>query len=149
MYQSEFETFSPALLSGTVSLTVHDPSDPGTPVNIIETDDAFDIRVDWSISGLAAPFIGGEWHVNAYLDDRDGVALSSGLLKGAIVLVGPSNGQSVRNYNTTLSVAAGAVQPGLYDLTVAITYDNFGPPLSIAAFCEGPILQFYKKVDQP
>ena len=149
MSQTAFETYDPAHLSGHMNVTVLDPSDPGTPTNIIETDDAFAIRVDWSITGLAAPFLGGQWHVKAYIDDRDGVALSSGLLGSATVAVGPSNGQSTRNYATTLKVAAGAVKPGLYDLTVAITYDNFGPPMSIAAFSEGPILQIYSKVDQP
>ena len=149
MSQTAFETYDPAHLTGQMSVTVLDPSDPGTPTNIIETDDAFAIRVNWTITGLAAPFLGGQWHVNAYLDDADGVAPSSGLLGGAVVPVGPSNGQQTRNYATTIKVAAGKVKAGLYDLTVAITYDNFGPPLSIAAFSEGPILQFYDKVDQP
>ena len=146
MYQSEFETYDPAHLSGQVSLVVLDPSDPGTPVNIVETDDAFAIRVDWSITGLAAPFLGGTWHVTAYIDDRDGVAPSSGPLGTKNVPVGPVVLPLPRKYSTTINVAAGAVKAGLYDLTVAITYDN-GPKLSIAAFCEGPILEFYDKAD--
>jgi hypothetical protein len=149
MPQTAFQTYDLAHLSGQMSVTVLDPNDPGTPTNIIETDDAFAIRVDWTITGLAAPFLGGQWRVNAYLHDRDGVAPSTGLLSNATVAVGPSNGLQTRNYSTTLNVAAGRVKAGLYDLTVAITYDNFGPPMSIAAFSEGPILQFYNKVDQP
>ncbi len=149
MSQTAFETYDPAHLAGQMNVTVLDPDDPGTPTNIIETDDAFAIQVDWTITGLAAPFLGGQWHVNAYLDDADGVAPSSGLLGGVTVAVGGSGGSSTRSYSTIINVPAGAVQAGLYDLTVAITYDNFGPPLSIAAFSEGPILQFYDKVDLP
>jgi hypothetical protein len=148
MAQTAFETVdvAPGHLFGNMDIEVLDPSDPGTPTNIIETDDAFKIKVNWTLDGTVAPYIGGTWHVSAYIDDRDGVAHSSGLLGTNLVPVGAFAAPLPRKYTTTIFVPARRVEAGLYDLTVAITYDN-GPRLSIAAFCEGPILEFYDKAD--
>jgi hypothetical protein len=148
MAQTAFETVDVTLghLFGKMDIEVLDPSDPGTPTNIIETDDAWKIKVNWTLDGIVAPFIGGTWHVSAYIDDRDGVGPSSGSLGTNLVPVGLFVPPLPRKYTTTIFVPAGKVKAGLYDLTVAITYDN-GPKLSMAAFCEGPILEFYDKVD--
>jgi hypothetical protein len=144
--QTAFETPDPAHLNGTMSVQVLDPSDPGTPTNIIETDDAWKIQVDWQVDGLSAPYLGGTWHVRAYLDDADGVAPSSGLVASADKPVGPFFPPLPRTYSVTMTIPAGNVQAGLYQLVVALTYDN-GAKLSMAAFVESGILQFYDKQD--
>ncbi|HEX6674661.1 MAG TPA: hypothetical protein VF486_06525 [Actinomycetes bacterium] len=146
MKETAFETPDPAHLNGKMSVEVLDPSDPGTPTNIIETDDAWKIKVDWELNGLGAPYVGGTWHVHAYLDDADGVAPSSGLLASANKPVGPFSPPLPRKYSTTLNIPAHRVGAGIYQLVVALNYDN-GAKLSMAAFVESGILQFYDKQD--
>ncbi len=148
MNQTAFETVDvvPGHLFGKMDIQVLDPSDPGTPVNIIETDDAFQIKVEWTLDGIVAPYVGGTWHVSAYIDDRDGLGSSGQIGATKNIPLGAFVPPLPRRFNTTIVVPAGTVKAGLYDLTVAITYDN-GPRLSMAAFYEGPILQFYNKVD--
>ncbi len=147
MAQTAFETPDPAHLKGKMSVEVLDPSDPGTPTNIIETDDAWKIKVDWELDGLGAPYVGGTWHVHAFLDDADGVAPSSGLVATASKPVGPFFPPTLpRKYSVTMTIPAHKVGAGLYQLVVALNYDN-GAKLSMAAFVESGILQFYDKQD--
>jgi hypothetical protein len=63
---------------GSMLIKVVDPTDPLTPSNVIELNDPWQINVNWEIKGSNAPLLGGDWFVTAYLDARDGVALSSG-----------------------------------------------------------------------
>ena len=141
-------------VSGSMLIMVVDPLDPATPNNVIETADPWQINVHWEITGPTAGLMGGTWFVNAYLDDRDGEATFSGrLLPAPIELKVNSQPSSPlpRKYDTVISVPAGKVTPGLYDLTVAILYENTGAPgtdkgikHSVAGFSDGPILEFYK-----
>ena len=148
---STFETPAGTGLFGTLDpVVVEDPDEPGTPEVIIQEDDPFRIAVKWSIGGEAAPMLGGTWHVNAYLDDIDGVGPSSGLVASADVPLGPNNGINPRPYSVVMDVPANKVKAGLYELTVAITYDNGGPGpllLEMAAFSDDVRLQFYH-IDQ-
>ncbi len=147
MAQTAFETPDPAHLFGTMAVEVLDPSDPGTPTNIIETDDFWRIKVDWTLDGLGAPYVGGTWHIRSYLDDADGTAPFSGLVASADQPVGPFTPPTLpRRYSVTMTIPAGKVGAGLYQLVVALTYDN-GAKLSMAAFVESGILQFYEKQD--
>jgi len=138
---------------GSMSILVVDPFDQSTPNNVIETADPWQINVDWEISGPTAGLMGGTWFVTAYLDDRDGEATFSGRVADTIevkVNTAPS-APLPRKYSTVISVPANKVTPGLYDLTVAILYENTGAPgtdkgikHSVAGFSDGPILEFYK-----
>ncbi|HEV8649005.1 MAG TPA: hypothetical protein VG276_06260 [Actinomycetes bacterium] len=147
MADTAFEVPDPAHLSGKMTVEVFDPEDPNTPVNIIETDDPWYILVKWELDGIVAPYVGGTFHVRAFLDDADGVAASSGQV-GATqdVPAGPFVLPLPRRYQARIDVAAGAVQPGLYQLVTSINYDN-GQKLSLAAFAETGIMQFYVKDD--
>jgi hypothetical protein len=139
-------------VAGQMSILVVDPFDPATPNNVIETADPWQINVDWEISGPTAGLMGGTWFVTAYLDDRDGEATFSGRVADTIevkVNTAPS-APLPRKYSTVISVPAGKVTPGLYDLTVAILYENTGAPGTdkgikhpVAGFSDGPILEFY------
>lgn len=136
----------PLRLKGKMAVAILDPNAPGTPVNILDSDHAWAVKVDWELDGSTAPFLGGTFHVKAFVDDVDGVAPSSGQIGASDVPVGAFNGVLPRTYTTTMNIAAGAVQPGLYRLVVAITYDN-GNTLNLAAFAESGIIQVYQ--DQP
>lgn len=148
MAETAFETFDPAHLTAQMKVLVVDPEDPDTPNTVIETDDEFQINVDWQLDGIAAPYVGGTWTVRAYLDDRDGIAPSSGPVGPTMIVpVGLFIPPTLpRKYSTIILVKDHKVQAGLYDLTVAITYDN-GVKLSMAGFSTGPVLQFYDKAD--
>jgi hypothetical protein len=142
-----FEVPDPDHLSGKMSVEVFDPEDPNTPVTIIETDDPWYILVKWELDGIVAPYVGGTFHVRAFLDDADGVAASSGQVGlTQNVPAGPFVGSLPRKYTARIDVAAGAVKPGLYQMVTSINYDN-GKKLSLAAFAETGIMQFYEKED--
>ncbi len=136
----------PAVLDGNISLpNVIDPLTE-QPTRIIQTTQAWAIQVSWDIKGFASPGLGGDWHVKAYLEARDGgsdpgqVGLTQNVALSAAPPPAPPNTQ--RNYSATVHVAAGAVRAGLFTLTVAVTYSNSGVTLPMAAFSDGPILQF-------
>ena len=137
---------------GSMSIMVVDPFDPATPQNVIETADPWQINVNWEISGPTAGLMGGTWFVTAYLDDRDGEATFSGRVANTVEIKVNSQPSAPlpRQYSTVISVPAGKVSPGLYELTVAILYENTGAPgtdkgikHSVAGFSDGPTLEFY------
>jgi len=139
-------------ISANMSTKVVDPLDPDTPQNVIEVTDPWQIMVDWQIFDSTAALMGGTWFVTAYLDDRDGEATFSGRVAPTVALdvnTVPSL-PLPRSYHVQIDIPAGVVSPGLYDLTVAILYENTGAPgtdlgikHSVAGFSDGPILQFY------
>jgi hypothetical protein len=138
---------------GKMSILVLDPFDPATPHNVIETADPWAIKVDWEISGPTAGLMGGTWFVTAYLDDRDGEATFTGRVAPTIELKVNSQPSAPlpRKYSVVIDVPAKKVTEGLYDLTVAILYENTGLPgtdkgikHSVAGFSDGPTLEFYK-----
>ncbi len=132
---------------GTMNILVVDPTDPATPNNVIEMNDPWQINVHWEVNGPNAPLMGGDWFVTAYLDDRDGVATGSGPV-GPTISIPVSSALAFplpRNYNTVINVPAGQITEGLYELTVAILYENTGLKFSVAGFSDGPTLQFYNQ----
>ena len=151
MPDTAFEMDYPGF-SGAMSIMVQDPFDPATPQNVIETSDPWQIDVSWAIEGASAVLMGGTWFVTAYLDKRDGEATFSGRVAPTTeVLVNSASSLPLpRQYNTVISVPAGKVTKGLYDLTVAIVYENTRAPgtdkgikHSVAGFSDGPTLEFY------
>jgi hypothetical protein len=136
-----FETLDPAHLTGSISLTVLDPG--AQPTNIIETDDNWSVKVEWSISGPIAPGLGGDWHVKAFLDDLDGGPFEGQVGATKHISLNSAAPALVRNYTTTIDVPAGTPPVGVYRLVTVITYSNLNVPLEMAAFEEGPVLQFY------
>jgi hypothetical protein len=134
--------------AGTMSILVVDPTDPLTPNNVIELNDPWQINVNWEVHGPNASLLGGDWFVRAYLDDRDGIAASSGPVNAVAIHVPVSSTPAFpvpRNYSTVINVPAGQIQEGLYELTVAIVYENTGQKFSVAGFSDGPTLQFYNQ----
>ncbi len=148
MAETAFETPGVGLSGGITGAVILDPSDPGTPVTVIETDDNWYIKLDWQIAGLFAPYVDGTWTVKAFLDDLDGGPFSGQV--GSTVKLPLSSAAPLpapRQYNTLIKVDAGKVPEGLYQLTIAITYDHSGKRLSMAGFYELAVMQFYAKDD--
>jgi hypothetical protein len=132
---------------GSMSILVVDPTDPATPNNVIELNDPWQINVNWEVHGPNASLLGGDWFVTAYLDARDGVATSSGPVAPTFPLAVSSTPAVPlpRNYNHVINIPAGQITEGLYELTVAILYENTGFKFSVAGFSDGPTLQFYNQ----
>lgn len=140
----EFEHPFGGLLTGKASATVKDPDGIEPPSTIIQTDHAWEIQVAWEIAGVVAPFLGGEWFVEVYVE-----SIGRGAEKqvGATKTVPLANGpvlQSARKYETKIRVPAGDVAEGVYKLVTLISYRHGGVPLEMAAFVEGPLVRIYK-----
>jgi hypothetical protein len=126
---------TPASLSGSITVDVLDPGEGNERIRIVETNDPWNLEVDWCLCGPFADLICGCWCVQVFIDDIDGVGPTSGLIGSA--KVSSSSGTSVPGESSTIcfeytfSFPAGRVLPGAYDLIVVIT-------LSTNADCDQP-----------
>jgi hypothetical protein len=141
------------LLTGTISTPTVTEIGGVNPNNIIRTDQDWQVKLDWSLQGslLNTPFFNfvGNWVVRVYLE-------SMGPSKEYEIPVGGSGahvsvatftpgGLDKRDYTTTIHVAPKAVEPGIYKMVVAVTYESSpGVPGPIAGFHEGGMLQLYE-----
>lgn len=133
--------FGPLLVGNTVAV-VEDPAGVNPPSTIIQAEDAWRVHVDWSITNIAAPFLGGDWQVRVYAESIGGgfeglLGTVSVPLNTALPLPLP------RQYHAFVNVAGGFLAAGAYRLVTLINYSNLGVPLEMAAFEEGPIIQVY------
>jgi len=144
----EFEQTFGTAMTATGTVTVLAPAlGAYPPTKIIQRDHAWEIKVDWEISGPAASTLGGKWKVRCYLEPiGDGFEGQVGPTKEVYVDSAPPL-PLPRKYTTTINVPAASSIPGLVDgayrLVTLINYENMGVPGEIAANQEGPILQFY------
>lgn len=120
--------------------------DPGfNPSTIIRRNQSCRIRTNWHIRGLLALGLGGSWTVRAFLESMGpGAEVQAGTQ-----VVQLSSGTVVppdrKNYESEIVVPANTVAAGVYKLVVAITYtEPGGTPGPMAAYQEGPILQFFE-----
>jgi hypothetical protein len=132
-----------ALLSGVTTAAVNDPNGINPPSTIIQTEHAWEVRVNWEVTGLVAPFLGGEWLVSAFAES---IGPGGEQQVGATAVVPLASAPPLptpRQYAATINVAAGTLTPGAYKLVTLITYQNGGFPLEMAGFVEGPVVQIY------
>lgn len=140
---------SAAGVTGNVSLTVLDPSGIA-PTTIIQTDHAWQVRVNWFINGVVAPFIGGKWKVRVFAESMGNGAEKQIGDTMEVDLNSTPPLPTPRNYTTTLNIprfaddAVKGLDKGLYRLTTAVLYENLLVPLEMAGFQEGPIVQIYE-----
>ena len=144
-----FETpFTPAVFSGTITALQHEHGG-AAPQSIIRTNQSWAVNISWTTTGLATGMITGTWHLHVYLEsigpgtDLDLIDTDAGQ---HIIPLTP--GPSPVGYFVHLDVLAGTVTAppagSLYKLAVTLTYfDASGAPGPMAAFEEGPLLQFY------
>ena len=123
---------------------------------IISTSQTWMIHVRWETRGPLNILLTGNWHLHAYLEsmgpgpDVDVTDIADPDAPHVIALA-PAAGVSF--YSADIAVPANVVglpagtamlQTGLYKLAVALTYIGpTGVPGPIAAYEEGPVLQFY------
>jgi hypothetical protein len=128
--------------------------DVGTaPNTIIQTTDPWSARLNWNIHGSMVATVNptDEWHLVVSLDSLDvGSANDKPGLGSKVVAVGsaPLTGtfpNQRRDYQADINIAAGAVNPGLYALSVVLRCTGPGntPPRPMAGFFEEPLVQFF------
>ncbi len=136
-----FDTIDPAHLNGNITqLQVIDLDQ--NPNTILETAKHWGFRVNWTISGPIAGSLGGRWHVRAYLEPFTGGLPGPKMVGQTFVDLNTAPATPVRNYTATV-FPLNAEPEGAYKLVVLINYENNGMPQQMAAFQEGPIVQFY------
>jgi hypothetical protein len=129
-FQSSFQTFAtdipfPNILDAQFTeLTVLDTIENEATL-LLEVDEPFAVKIAWSLSGTALNTIGGTWFVALFIDDVDGVGTTAGQL-GATVQVPVNGGQSA--YDTTFSIPANSVTPGVYQFVVTINHTPENDP---------------------
>lgn len=138
-----FEPQLPVAIEGDIqALVVLDPA--FTPSTIVRRDTNCHIQTKWHIKGLLALGLGGAWTVRAFLESMgpgaEMVAGTQAVLMSAGTIVLPDK----KEFTSTIQVNAGSVPAGVYKLVVAITYtEPGGTPGPLAAYQEGPIVQFF------
>lgn len=146
-----FDTVFPASLTGQMSTAVIDPD--GTPNRVLDITLPFTIEVDWTLSGPNASSIGGTWDVKVILDsivlDPPAPEVSKQVaadLNHNLAAVQPGSTSSNRIFKSLLNVPPGAVpHTGVYKLITLIDYrDVNNNPGQMAAFSEGPMLDYYQ-----
>jgi len=137
-----FDTLDPdpRHMTGVIGLQVLDPDQ--NPNRVLQTNLDWFIRVDWNISGLIAGGLGGEWEVRAFAESI-GPGFEGQVGPTVIVPLSAAPATNSRSYTTTIRVPAGTPPAGAYKLTVLVNYRNGGLPQQMAAFAEGPVVQFY------
>jgi hypothetical protein len=134
---------NPLLLDGTATAVVEDPAGITPPHTIIQSNDAWRVRVNWTMSGLIAGFLGGDFHVRVYAESVGG-GFEGQLGATVNIAVASVPNPPPKNYQALVNVAAGFLAPGAYKLVTLINYSNLGVPQEMAAFVEGPIIQIYQ-----
>jgi hypothetical protein len=144
-----FETpFSKFLFAGVVT-SLQQENGGAYPETIIRTSQSWAVTVSWTTTGLATGMIAGDWHLHLFLESiGPGPDLDLIDADSAEHIIPLTPGPSPVHYSVRVDVPATAVvAPGqgrLYKLAASLTYfEPGGAAGPMAAFEEGPILQFY------
>ncbi|MBL8166691.1 MAG: hypothetical protein JNJ50_00965 [Acidobacteria bacterium] len=160
MPEQEFETSYPGVTGSIAAVAANGlgTADAVPSENIIRIDQPWEVTVKWDVNGLVVPAMAGDFHLTVYLEalgpgadqdlpnvpgpDEEVISFTSGTLSGL-----------TRSFEHTFAFAAGTpalptnVRQRLYKMIVAVTYtETDGTPGPMAAFSEGPIVQFYRAV---
>jgi hypothetical protein len=132
-----------AAFSGTMSANVL--SGGPDPTTILTVGTPWAIHVKWSISGFVMPALGGTWQVRAFLESM-GPGFEGQVPPGFTLPVPVTSVPIVagsRTYDNVLAVPANpAIGVGPYKLVVTLTHVNGTVSTTLAAYIDGPILQF-------
>lgn len=160
MAQQEFETSYPGITGSIASVAANGlgAGDAVPSENIVRIDQPWQVKVDWKVTGLVVPAMAGNFHITIYLE-----ALGPGLDEDLPNVIGPDEvvvpfisgalAGLTRSFSRTINFGAGTpalpanVRQQLYKMVVAVTYtETNSSPGPMAAFSEGPIVQFYRAV---
>lgn len=114
------------------------------PTNIIQTDDVWKVKFEWTQSGKLAKFMSEEniWNLEVILEEM-GHGESSLKNKGkkSVYFVC----EDPHTYHETITIPGGSVKEGIYRIVVCLTFAGKGgrPNAEIAAFAEFGLVKFY------
>lgn len=151
----QFDPNIPGLIEGNITtVVVRDPAGTFPPFevgnHVLNRNDAFQIKVDWSITGLLRPLwlsaLGGRWNVQVFAESLGG---------GPEILLASDNSVPAdpnrADYTVQLNVPPntldegnpGSNTSGIYKLVVSVFLDSTlgSPGFDMTGFSEGPIIQ--------
>ena len=125
---------------GTVTATVLDNN--GAPATVLEADQQFTIRVDWTLSALAAALLGGQMLLATYVES---IGAGPEQQVGPTVTV-PLDGSTAYTADvvvpaTTLPNNPAPPASGVYKIATVLTHQNFGAITDVVGVVEGPVLR--------
>jgi hypothetical protein len=136
-----FQPMVAPALSGNVTPPVITSAGPD-PTVILSVNTAWNIQVSWSVTGFLAATLGGEWRLQAFLESM-GIGFEGSVAGPVTVPLAMAPPAATRNYAQNLAVPGNpAIGQGAYKLVLTILHVNGGVPTQMAAFVEGPLLQF-------
>lgn len=144
-----FETPFPKFLFAGAITSLQQENGGAFPETIIRTTQDWSVTVSWVTTGLATGMIAGEWRLHLYLESI-GPGADRNLFDDddADRIIPLAPGPSPVHYSVKVDVPAGRITAPaagrLYKLVATLTYiEPGGTAGPMAAFEEGPILQFY------
>ncbi|MFC5823811.1 hypothetical protein [Nonomuraea insulae] len=118
----------PTLLTGRFEATVVDPG--GAPMDIVRAGDAWRVDLEWEITGLLVPALGGTWHVHLDVDPVGSGSESQYPNPPISRPLNPANGK----YAEVLTMQ-NVLAPGNYDIVANLTYrDGTGAAAPMSGF---------------
>jgi hypothetical protein len=123
---------------------IHEPGGSPAPSTVMHINQAFNIDIQWDVTGALANAIGGWWDLHAYLE-KMGTGPDLDLTDQADHIIELQAGPIPHHYHRQFDVPVAKVtNEGAYKLFVTVTYRNrMNVPDQMAGYWEGPILQFY------
>ncbi|GAA0913826.1 hypothetical protein GCM10009557_87430 [Virgisporangium ochraceum] len=98
----------------------------------------------WELDGEFAPYVGGDWELTLTCRDTDGVGTTVGEIdRVSVPLDSVSAKTTPRQYSHTFLEPPGRFEPGVYQLTVNLSYVNAGFHGAISGFAETGPIEFY------
>ena len=132
--------FPNALFEGDVNATVLD--NDGAPSTVLEAGKQFTIRVNWTVSPLAARLLGGEWQLAAYVESiGPGPERQVGRTVTVPLTGGTTYRADLRVDANTLPNNPAPPTSGVYKVATVLTHRNFGVITDVAGLVEGPVLR--------
>lgn len=118
------------------------------PNHVLQRNKEWSVKVNWQISGLCAPGIGGDWRIRVNLESMG--AGYEGTLKEQLLPVSYTVPAATRVYESTIVLPkpsdVAEFTAGTYKLIVIITHSNTGGGMTkrtrMAGFFESYILEF-------
>lgn len=144
-----FEVLPMGFSATDIVATVQDAAG-AAPSNVIRTDSAWSVKVEFSTDLALSGVLPGEWVISVYLES---IGQGDEIKCGTKTIPLQLGGSGLKNYSEVINVAAGTVSlaPGEnstpFKLVTTVTYNwptNPPTPGPMAGFSEGPIVQFYK-----
>lgn len=143
----EFSTTPVIITSSNVLIFEHPdaplqapgPFAPTVSNQLIETDQPFDIRFEWTQTAGSFWLNGGNWSFDVWLEQMgpSEASVGTGHFTGNTP-AGTING----NYNFTINISANIVLPGVYRIVVAQQFHSLGQARGLAMFGDIGLVRF-------